>query len=608
MHRPLVLLLLLAASIVAVEAQTMPPLKEVVEHYFENQSPPADRWQLKFEKRPDGIFVAFAQIGQGDIEARYPFYQKGRYLPIIKDTFISEITDRFQPQIADPKIAAQRYLQQLGYFLEQEFDRYPYFGYPGWYHDVVEWARQMPSMSDEDLHALARAHSQSALALLPEVGTYAVPSETFSFSSSTERMTASQAEVYLSRTQKAIATYRTLKNRNPEFMTPVGPVGTKLANEYMTGFLTLLQYADEQTARQLLDEVEYDEYLLVQARNFLNSCPKDAVLITYGDTDTYPLLYVQAQEAYRTDVIVANSSVLETVRYRNMICNGPLGAKPLAPFPELPKDEEKTHFWVQKSTTNEGQIPTSEFRNAVELALKTKLTEGIANFFLPNVSVIIPPPQGKDELLITDTTIETIRWEPFSDKYYLTPGRLFMWHIVDAHQWARPLCFLPTNHYSVFKPWEKHLAYNGLVFQLYPHTFVQNNYPFIKGFAPTAVTFWQEEMVVDSTTIITDNDKIPLYQVQLVAAIFMVDYLRENQEVDTAREILSRLPHQFPNAIRPWGTNWIFAAEKAKELELPDTQHLIISTIAENLRNGSLQNERQEALIWLENKVRALQH
>ena len=113
---------------------------------------------------------------------------------------------------------------------------------------------------------------------------------------------------------------------------------------------------------------------------------------------------------------------------------------------------------------------------------------------------------------------------------------------------------------------------------------------------------------MDTSTIITDNDKAPLYQVQLVAAIFMVDYLRENQQVDTARELLSQLPHQFPNAIRPWGTNWIFVAEKAKELELPNTQHLIINTIAENLRNGSLQNERQEALIWLENKVQVLQH
>lgn len=36
---------------------------------------------------------------------------------------------------------------------------------------------------------------------------------------------------------------------------------------------------------------------------------QDAILVTYGDNDTYPLLYVQETEKFRTDVLVANYSL-----------------------------------------------------------------------------------------------------------------------------------------------------------------------------------------------------------------------------------------------------------------------------------------------------------
>lgn len=42
------------------------------------------------------------------------------------------------------------------------------------------------------------------------------------------------------------------------------------------------------------------------ARNLLESCDQDAILISYGDNDTFPLWYVQEVERYRRDVTLMN--------------------------------------------------------------------------------------------------------------------------------------------------------------------------------------------------------------------------------------------------------------------------------------------------------------
>jgi MFS family permease len=67
------------------------------------------------------------------------------------------------------------------------------------------------------------------------------------------------------------------------------------------------------------------------ASNYLASCDDNAILLTYGDNDSFPLWYIQDVEGYRTDVRVANLSYLQSGFYIETMSRKAFKSDPL-PF------------------------------------------------------------------------------------------------------------------------------------------------------------------------------------------------------------------------------------------------------------------------------------
>ena len=211
------------------------------------------------------------------------------------------------------------------------------------------------------------------------------------------------------------------------------------------------------------------------ARDYLESCAPNAILISFGDNDTYPLWYAQEVEGIRNDVRVINSSLLGTDWYINELRYKVNNSDPIDPIWTPAQIEGSNRDVVRFNPT--GNVDNNKFMDLYTMmkdyagsddpSKGAVINDGdmINTFPSQNVSVPVDAAFVKQNGTVNanDAIVDTLRFK--IDKNYLYKNDAAILNIIAANKWKRPIYF--TSPYDELG-FQKYLRQDGMTYRLVP--------------------------------------------------------------------------------------------------------------------------------------------
>ena len=211
------------------------------------------------------------------------------------------------------------------------------------------------------------------------------------------------------------------------------------------------------------------------AVNYLNSCEPNAILITNGDNDTFPLWYAQEVEGIRTDVRVVNYMLSSGDWYVHQLARKiydsdalPLtltpeqynkGINEAIPFYEMSKDRLTLKEVIDFIATEDDRA-------------KISLQSGEKVHFLPTRHLTIPVDSTymvKNNLVpkyMQGNIVKSVDWDVKSN--YLYKNDLMLLDFLATNMWERPLYFVSPSSVSNVLDIEKYCHQEGFVSRFLP--------------------------------------------------------------------------------------------------------------------------------------------
>ena len=212
------------------------------------------------------------------------------------------------------------------------------------------------------------------------------------------------------------------------------------------------------------------------AYNFLISCPKNAVLFTNGDNDTYSLWYDQEVEGVRPDVRIVCTSLFSGDWYIRQM------QKPMnqsVPLPiTMPFDKYKQgvrDFMAYNDAKIPGPVDLKEvfdFITSDDERTKVQYQSGESMNYLPtkNFKLTVNPNQLVKNGIVTaqqkDKLTNSMEWQYKGD--YLYKDKLAIIDLLAHNDWKRPICFTIGVSPEYMIGMEPYLYKEGFTYRLIP--------------------------------------------------------------------------------------------------------------------------------------------
>ena len=223
------------------------------------------------------------------------------------------------------------------------------------------------------------------------------------------------------------------------------------------------------------DHDRSNRYTAVEmAKNYLNSVGHNGILVTHGDNDTFPLWYAQEVENVRTDVRIANTSLLGTDWHIDQMKYAMNESSPLdltvGPKQYLYGTNEFIYIYDTRDTSF---LLSDVMRIFKHPDAKIPLSSGKMVDYIMSRKFVIPV--NKENVLkygildekYADMIPDHITLTIPKDKSYLTKPELFMLDLLSNYQWDRPINLLSMGG-DLNIGLKDYLMYEGFSYKFVP--------------------------------------------------------------------------------------------------------------------------------------------
>jgi len=212
------------------------------------------------------------------------------------------------------------------------------------------------------------------------------------------------------------------------------------------------------------------------AIDYLQSCAPNAILVTFGDNDTYPLWYAQEVEGIRRDIRVINSSLLGTDSYINQLRYKINQSDPIDAIWTAAQIEGAKRDYIYYAP-KAGVDPNAymdlytmmkDYAGSDDPARMEQARDGSSLNVFPSRKVSVPVDlnlvRANGTVNATDSVVSELKFD-IPARSGLQKGETAVLNIVAANKWKRPIYF--TSEYGELG-FAKYLRQDGLTYRLVP--------------------------------------------------------------------------------------------------------------------------------------------
>ena len=209
------------------------------------------------------------------------------------------------------------------------------------------------------------------------------------------------------------------------------------------------------------------------AKNYLNSCDKNAILFTNGDNDTFPLWYAQEVEGIRTDIKVVNLSLFNTPWYIDQMKRASYDAAPIPSSLEHDDYRAGTRDYTPINERFKDYVEVKDvvnFINSKSAKAKINTSAGLRSY-CPTKKLKLTVNKEKVKSFIPaeyqDRIVDELQFKLKGNGIF--KNKLMVLDILANFGWERPIYFAITVGRDNFMGLEKYFQLEGLAYRLVPY-------------------------------------------------------------------------------------------------------------------------------------------